>query len=292
MARGTVPTRLAGVRIDPHTHSTASDGTDSPAAVLERAAAAGLDVVGLTDHDSVAGWGEAEAAVARTGVALLRGAEVSCSAGGIPVHVLSYLHDPRDAALTALLEATRTRRVGRGRQMVEALARDFPITWEDVIGFAGDERTVGRPHMADALVAAGVFPDRDDAFREVLHSSGPYHLHLEAPHPRDVVAAIRSAGGVPVMAHPFAATRGRVVGDDVVADMAEHGLAALEAFHRDHDPAAVVHARALAARLGILVTGASDYHGAGKPNRLGENLTTEAVFEEIVAQGSLEVVRP
>lgn len=283
---------LATVRIDLHTHSTASDGTDSPAQVLERAAAAAIDVVALTDHDSIAGWEEAAAAVEPTGVVLVRGAEVSASAGGIPVHILSYLHDPADRALAQLLEHTRTMRVRRGRAMVEGLARDFPITWEAVVALAGDAQTVGRPHMADALVAAGVFPDRDAAFVRVLHTSGPYHLPLEAPHPRDVVTAIRAAGGVPVMAHPLAAKRGRVVGDDVIADLVDHGLAALEAFHRDHDPAAVVHARTLAARLGIPVTGASDYHGAGKPNRLGENLTTEAVFEALVGQGRIEVLRP
>lgn len=280
------------MRIDLHTHSTASDGTDSPAGVMERAALASLDVIALTDHDTVAGWGEAVDAVHRTGVALVRGAEVSSSADGIPVHILSYLHDPADATLSALLESTRTLRVRRARAMVEALARDFPITWEDVAAQAADDETVGRPHMADALVAAGVFSDRDAAFVRVLNNSGPYYIHLDTPHPRDVVAAIRAAGGVPVMAHPLAAKRGRVVGDDVVADLVDHGLAALEAFHRDHDPAAVVHARVLAARLGIPVTGASDYHGAGKPNRLGENLTAPAVYEELIAQGRLEVVRP
>lgn len=280
------------MRIDPHTHSLASDGTDTPAELLERAAVAGLDVVGLTDHDTVRGWEDACDAVAATGVALLRGAEISCSVDGISVHMLSYLHDPADIALDELMESSRTLRLRRARAMVEGLAADFPITWDDVAAQAGDLSTVGRPHMADALVAAGVFPDRGDAFATVLHAAGPYYIHLAAPHPRDVVQAIRAAGGVPVMAHPFAARRGRVVSDDVIVGLADHGLAALEADHRDHTGADREHARRLAARLGLLVTGASDYHGRGKPNLLGEHLTERAVFEEIVARGVLEVVWP
>ncbi len=283
---------LGGVRIDPHTHSLASDGTDTPAELMARAAAVGLDVVGLTDHDTVRGWQEAEEAVAATGVALVRGTEVSCSVDGIAVHVLSLLHDPGDIALAELLESARTARLRRAQAMVEGLAADFPITWESVAAQAGDLSTVGRPHMADALVAAGVFPDRDHAFASVLHSSGPYYIHLEVPHPRDVVGAIRAAGGVPVMAHPFAARRGKVVSDAVVEDLAAHGLAALEADHRDHTGADRAHARALARRLGLLVTGASDYHGRGKPNQLGENLTAQEVFDEIVAHGTLGVVWP
>lgn len=280
------------MRIDLHTHSLASDGTDTPGGVLAQAARAGIDVVGLTDHDTIRGWEDAVAAVAATGVALVRGAEVSCSAGGIAVHLLSYLHDPADIALAELMEASRTLRMRRARAMVDALAADFPVTWDDVAAQAGDLSTVGRPHMADALVAAGVFPDRDHAFERVLHASGPYYIHLDAPHPRDVVVAIRAAGGVPVMAHPFAERRGRVVGDDVVADLVDHGLAALEADHRDHSDANRAHARALAIHLGVPVTGASDYHGTGKPNLIGENLTDEAVYEALIAQGTLEVVHP
>lgn len=280
------------MRIDLHTHSTFSDGTDMPAGVLENAAAAGLDVVALTDHDTTAGWDAAVAAVTRTGVALVRGAEISCSAQGIAVHMLSYLHDPAEPGLALLLADTRSMRVRRGRAMVEALARDYPVTWEGVVAVAGDEETVGRPHMADALIAAGIFPDRDAAFARVLHTRGPYYVPLDAPHPRDVVTAIRAAGGVPVMAHPLAVKRGRVVSDDVIVDLVDHGLAALEACHRDHAPVAVRHLRELAARLGVLVTGGSDYHGSGKPNRLGENLTTAEVFEQVAEQAALGVVYP
>ncbi len=280
------------MRIDPHTHSLASDGTDTPSEVLERAAAAGLDVVGLTDHDTVRGWEEASDAVAATGVALLRGAEISCSVDDIAVHMLSYLHDPTDIDLAELMEGSRTLRMRRAQAMVVALAEDFPITWDDVVAQAGDLSTVGRPHMADALVAAGVFPNRDRAFDQALHSAGPYYVHLAVPHPREVVEVILAAGGVPVMAHPLAARRGRVVGDDVIADLARHGLVGLEADHRDHTAQDRDHARALASQLGLLVTGSSDYHGRGKANVLGENLTTRAVFDEIVARGALEVLWP
>ncbi|MFH5822222.1 PHP domain-containing protein [Georgenia sp. AZ-5] len=280
------------VRVDPHTHSSASDGTESPAELMRAAAAARLDVVGLTDHDTVRGWAEAEAAVPATGVALLRGAEVSCQWRGVTVHLLSYLHDPADAALTAEMERARGSREDRARTMVERIAEDYPITWESVQAQRSDDATVGRPHIADALVAAGVMPDRDTAFETVLSARGPYYVPYHAPDAVEAVTLVRAAGGVPVMAHPRAGLRGRVVPDSVIARMAEAGLAALEIDHRDHTVGAMEELAALADRLGLARTGSSDYHGQGKPNRLGENLTGAAVLELIEEQGALPVVRP
>ncbi|HLV05263.1 PHP domain-containing protein [uncultured Georgenia sp.] len=278
--------------IDLHAHSDRSDGTESPAQVMVAAREAGLDVVALTDHDTWDGWEEAAAAVGRTGVALVRGAEISTSAGGISVHLLSYLHDPDARGLGAAVRRARDSRLGRARRMVQRIARDFDLTWEEVEARLEPGGTVGRPHIADALVARGYVTDRTTAFAEILSSRGPYYVPYDAP---DVVAAVelvRRAGGVPVMAHPRAASRGRVVQDEVIEELAAAGLAGLEVDHRDHDEGARAQLRDLARSLGLFVTGSSDYHGAGKPNRLGEHLTDPAVLEQIESEGYLPVVRP
>lgn len=280
------------MRIDLHTHSFASDGTDSPGDVVRQAAGADLDVVALTDHDTTRGWPDAVAAAEETGVALVRGIEVSCStAAGISVHLLGYLQDPEHAALVEETEAARSSRQERARRLVARVNRDFPLEWEDVLAQLGPDATVGRPHIADALVARGHVPDRAAAFAGVLAARGPYYVPYRAPDAVAMIGAIRAAGGVPVLAHPFAAARGRVVPDGVIEEMAQAGLAGLEVDHRDHPAAARRRLRTMAARLGLLVTGSSDFHGAGKPNALGENLTDPEVFQQIEAQGSLPVVR-
>lgn len=278
--------------IDLHTHSRASDGTDTPAGLMAAAARAGLDVVGLTDHDTIAGWNEAAAAVAATGVSLVRGTEISCTAGGVSVHLLSYLHDPADAALAAGFADSRRHRTSRAEAMVARLAHDLPITWQDVLAEAAPGATIGRPHIADALVRLGLVADRGEAFAGVLRTDSPYYVRYRAPAAVDAVVAVRAAGGVPIMAHPRASVRGRVVSDAVICEMIEAGLAGLEVDHRDHTAAERDELAALAARHGLLRTGASDYHGAGKPNRLGENTTSPEVLAAIVEQGRIPVVAP
>ncbi|MDE9365825.1 PHP domain-containing protein [Luteipulveratus sp. YIM 133132] len=280
--------------IDLHTHSTESDGTESPAAVVAAAAVAGLSTIALTDHDTTRGWTEAADAVGEYGVALVPGIEISCQSRGISVHLLGYLVDPTQPDLRGELERARESRRTRARRMVELIAEDLPLTWEDVVAQAGADATLGRPHIADALVAKGLVADRSEAFARYLHSSGKYHVSHYAPDPVRAVELVRRSGGVPVMAHPFAHQRGRVVADDVIEAMTAAGLAGLEAYHRDHDDEAREHALRLADRLGILVTGSSDYHGAGKPNRLGEHTTAPQVLEQIEAQatGATAVVRP
>jgi predicted metal-dependent phosphoesterase TrpH len=268
-------------RIDLHTHSTASDGTDTPAGVVAAAARAGLDVVALTDHDSFAGWAEAAQAARRHGVTLVPGAEISCRAEGISVHLLAYLPDPTHPGLLTEFERTRDDRIWRAHRMVELIAVDYPLTWEDVLEQVEDGATVGRPHLADALVARGHVRDRDEAFGRVLASGSPYYVGHYAPEAADAVRMVRQAGGVPVMAHPLAARRGRVVSDRAIVALAEAGLAGLEADHRDHLPGERARLRALAAELGLLVTGSSDYHGTGKPNALGEHLTDPDVLAAI-----------
>ncbi len=280
------------MRIDLHTHSSASDGTQPPAELVAAAAAAGLDVVALTDHDTTAGWAEAADAARREGIALVRGTEVSARAGGVSVHVLSYLQDPAYPALADELARVVDARVHRAERIVAALARDVPITWEQVVAQAGDAAAVGRPHIADVLVANGVVPDRDAAFVGLLHSRGRYYVPYYAPEAATAVRLIRAAGGVPVFAHPGADGRGRIVPDEVFDELADAGLAGLEVRHRDHDEAQRARLAAIAERLGLLVTGSSDYHGAGKLNRLGENLTEPDVLAQIEREGTVEVIRP
>ena len=272
------------MRIDLHTHSSASDGTERPADLVRAAAAAGLDVVALTDHDTTRGWSEAEEALP-SGLRLVRGAEISCAYDGISLHLLAYLFDPSNAELAAEMSMALDDRVPRAKAIVAKLAAaGYPVTWELVLDQLQDGATVGRPHIADTLVAAGVVADRNEAFTTLLHDDGPFfvgHYYVDALR---AVQLVRAAGGVPVFAHPAAATRGTTVGDDAIRAMAAAGLAGLEVDHRDNAPADRERLRALAGELGLLVTGASDYHGAGKDNRLGEHTTDPAVLEALLGQ--------
>lgn len=282
------------VPIDLHTHSTASDGTEAPGVVVERAAEAGVGTIALTDHDTTAGWAEATAAARRTGVTLVPGIEVSCARSWQSIHLLAYLPDPDDADLVAELEHARTSRDTRLDRMVAMMAADgIPVTVEGVRAEVEEGATVGRPHIADALVTAGVVSHRDEAFARWLGNDSPYYVSHYAPDPVRAVELVRGAGGVPVIAHAWSRTRGRVVSDRVIKAMTEAGLGGIEVHHRDHDAAAVAHLGALAAKLGILTTGSSDYHGDGKLNRLGEHTTEPEVLAAIEGQASgTEVVRP
>lgn len=269
-----------------------SDGTDSPAELVGAAAAAGIDVVGITDHDTTRGWAEAEEAAVRHGVGLLRGAELSCRAEGTSVHLLAYLYAPDDADLVAEGERIRRSRLDRAQQIVERIAADHPLTWDDVLAQTQTGTTVGRPHIADALVAVGVVADRTAAFASILATGSPYYVPYYATALLPAISMVRAAGGVPVLAHPGAAARGRVISDETIRAAAQAGLAGLEVDHRDNPPAERVRLSALAADLGLLVTGSSDYHGAGKPNRLGEHTTAPDVLAALTAQGRLPVVAP
>ena len=279
------------MRIDLHTHSVASDGTEPPAEVISSAVAAGLDVVALTDHDSTRGWDEAEQAARRLGIALVRGVELSCRLHGRSVHLLAYLYDPQTPALLAEAEQVRTARIDRARRIVDLLARDMPLTWDDVMAQTGDEATVGRPHIADALVARGHVPDRSAAFSRLLATGSPYWVPHYAPNAADAIRLVLAAGGVPVLAHPGAAQRDEPVTDEEIEGLVAAGLAGLEVDHRDNGEAQRARLRAAARRNDLLQTGSSDYHGTGKPNLLGENLTTAEVLAEITERGRLEVLR-
>ncbi|MGO0576690.1 PHP domain-containing protein [Ornithinimicrobium panacihumi] len=276
-----------GSVIDLHTHSDRSDGSEPPDVVVAQAARAGLDVVGLTDHDVISGWSEADRAGREHGVVVVPGIEISCNHHRISVHLLAYLPDGQDQALMEELARSRDSRDTRLRAMVDLLAADgYPVTYEEVLAVAGPEATLGRPHIADVLVRNGVYPRRDDAFVDVLASGSPYYVAYHVLDPVRMTELVVAAGGVPVLAHPFASSRGRTIDEGLVEQMALAGLAGLEVDHRDHGPEERDRAATLAERLGLLRTGSSDYHGTGKLNRLGENTTAPVVLEEILARAT------
>lgn len=280
------------MRIDLHTHSNVSDGTETPAGVIISAAAADLDVIALTDHDSTDGWELAAAAAKEHGVTFVPGMEISCrTEQGISVHLLSYLHDPSHPGLLEEITKSKDARLTRAERMVTLLSEDYPLTWDDVIHHVAPGATVGRPHIADALVAAGVVADRSEAFTSILTSHSRYFVQHYAPDPAIAVELVRAAGGVPVFAHPVASARGRIVGERTYREMIDAGLLGLEIEHRDNPEEGRGFLRNMASEHGLLITGSSDYHGAGKPNRLGEYLTSPDVLARIeeLATGSTVV---
>lgn len=275
------------MRIDLHTHSTASDGTDSPAELMAAAAAAGLDVIALTDHDTTAGW-DAALAARPDGLTVVPGVEFSClriepDGRRVSLHLLAYLLDPGDVALQAEWTRLRESRRTRGRAMVERFVADgYPISWPQVSALAG-AGSVGRPHLARALVESGVVPDVDTAFRDLLSSRQPYYVRKDDTDVFAALALIRAAGGLAVFAHPLARRRGPVVADATIAEFAEAGLVGLEVEHPDHDDADRAHAAELAAELNLVATGSSDYHGTNKTTRLGARLTDPDAFAQLIA---------
>lgn len=274
------------LRVDLHTHSRVSDGTQSPAELIASAIDARLDVVALTDHDSTAGWSEAFDAARGTGLTVLPGMELSTQLDFASVHVLGYLFDPADAALLGATERIRRERLGRAEAMVRRIAVDYALSWDDVLAHTAPGATVGRPHIADALVSRGHVPDRSAAFQSILHWRGGYYRPHEAPAPVVGVRLIAEAGGVPVIAHPGARGPSRVLDDRQLRELVDAGLFGVEVDHRDNDERSRRRWSAVADRFGLVTTGSSDYHGAGKPNQLGENTTAVESYERIVAAGT------
>ena len=271
--------------IDLHTHTTASDGTDSPFALVNKALSSGITVLGLTDHDTTSGWAEAISA-ARKPISLALGAEISTlTEDGISVHMLGLLFDGENPEIQAMLSGARDTRIPRMKKMVELLRNDgFAITMEDVIAATPEGATLGRPHLADALVKNGVVKSRDEAFAELLTNDSKYYVTHATPTPEVAIRTIVAAGGVAVIAHPFASHRGQILKAEDFSDLVAAGLNGIEVDHRDQNPDERAMLRSIAKELDLVVTGSSDYHGTGKLNSLAENHTHREQWEKLESQ--------
>lgn len=245
--------------IDLHLHTTASDGTLTPTALVQRAASAGITVLSVTDHDTVAGLPEARAAADSLGVRLIDGIEITAVEDSRDVHMLAYFFDPESRAFLDFLMRQRADRVRRVEE-IAGLLKDLgaPIDCSPLLDMAAREpgRSVGRPQVADALVAAGFVESRNDAFDRLLGDDGPAYVPRRGANPGEVIALVRHAGGIVSLAHP-----GLLRKDAIIPRLVTEGLAAIEACHSDHDAADERHYRDLAASLGVAVSGGSDFHG-------------------------------
>jgi 3',5'-nucleoside bisphosphate phosphatase len=274
------------VRADLHSHSSVSDGTEPPAAVIGRAARAGLDVLALTDHDTVAGHREAIRGLP-TGMTLLPGAELSCRLEGHSVHLLAYLFDADNDALAGELAEIRESRLFRAKAMVDKLARlDVPVTWEQVSEVAGGG-VVGRPHIARAMIDAGVVGSIEEAFTsDWLGPGGPAYVSRYALDPARAIRLVRSAGGVTVLAHPRGRGRGWRLPDAVIADLSRAGLTGIEVNHPQHDEGERGRLGELARTLGLIASGGSDDHGALTDFRVGSELAPDGSYEALIEQAT------
>lgn len=280
------------MRIDLHTHSRASDGTQTPEELVRAAERAGLDVVALTDHDTSAGWPEAEATAAEVGITLVRGMEISTKLAGRGVHLLGYLPDPTYPPLVEGLEAILEGRNGRVPRIVGRL-RELGIDIDEarVHRLAGDPAAVGRPHVADALVDLGVVRDRAEAFDRFLNPGRPAHVKRYAAPLEEMIRTVAGAGGVTVVAHPWGRGNGDHLDEAAFARLREAGLSGIEVDHQDHDPPARDRLRGIAGNLDLVVTGSSDHHGLGKTDHdLGCNTTAPEEFARLVERAGRAAV--
>ncbi|GAA1924128.1 PHP domain-containing protein [Nocardioides hwasunensis] len=273
------------MRIDLHTHSSASDGTDTPGDLVRAAASAGLDVVGLTDHDATSGWDEAQRAADEVGITLVPGLEISTAYHHRGVHLLGYLPDPAYPPLAAALDRILAGRTERTPAIVAALrGHGIDITEDDVRREADGSVAAGRPHVADALVRLGVVGDRTEAFQELLNPGKPGYRNRYAAGLEDMIQLLVAAGGVPVIAHPWGRSGRSVIDEATLAALRDLGLAGIEVDHQDHSPAERAELRAIAADLDLVVTGSSDHHGLGKVDHdLGVNTTHPEQYERLVS---------
>ena len=280
--------------IDLHTHSNFSDGTDSPAQLINKALAAGITTIALTDHDSVAGIAQAQSAL-RPGINLVAGAEISCQTDdGISVHMLGLLFDLENKDLISTMEKTRENRPGRMQRIIQRLNEaGIEISIQDVLAELAQGATLGRPHLADALIKKGVVSSRDEAFSQMLHNKSKFYVAHYSPKPVEAIKLIKEAGGVAIIAHPMASHRGRTISVETFGDLIEAGLDAIEVDHRDHSPDEKNALIQLARDNNLVMTGASDYHGNGKLNLLGEYTTDPAQWERLEARANQRrVLRP
>ena len=278
--------------IDLHTHSTASDGTDTPGELVAAAHRAGVHVLAITDHDTTGGWTEAVSALP-PGMRLVRGAEFSCvSPTGraerpVSVHLLGYHFDPTHEAIVAEQARLRDERVTRLARITEKMAADgYPVDVESVFALVPEGTSAGRPHLARALVAAGVVESVNEAFAKLLHNGSPYYVPKSDTPVERAIAMVLAAGGVAVFAHPLARRRGRVVEPSVIVDLAAIGLGGVEVYHPDHAEADRDLLRELAAAHGLVTTGSSDYHGTNKTTPVGAERTAPDALDALLERAS------
>lgn len=273
--------------IDLHTHTNFSDGTDTPAQLINKAMANGITTLAITDHDSIGGWEQAKMAL-RPGLSLVLGAEISCqTVDGVSVHILGLLFDPNFNQLMQTLEQTRENRYSRMERIIKRINEaGIEITMSDVLEQLADGATLGRPHLADALVKKGVVKNRDEAFTQMLHNNSKYYIPHYSPLPEEAIKLIKQAGGVAVIAHPMASHRGRVISSQTFGSIINSGLDGIEVEHRDHTPDEKKELMNLAIEFDLAMTGSSDYHGNGKLNVLGEYTTKNEQWEKLESKAN------
>ncbi|WP_022910455.1 PHP domain-containing protein [Aestuariimicrobium kwangyangense] len=272
------------MRIDLHTHSSVSDGTDTPSALVLAALAVGLDAIALTDHDTFDGVPEAKEAGRRAGLTVIAGVEMSAQLDGVSVHLLGYGMDRRNRPLLAELGLLREGRVGRVKAMADRLTElGMPLTEAEIVAAAKASPSIGRPHVADAMVAKGYVADRDEAFRYWLADDKPGYVHRYSCELGRAIDLLHAAGGVAVIAHPWSRSSRSVLTAEVISDLVrDHQLDGIEVDHQDHDADTRSLLSDLAVRLGLVRTGSSDHHGTGKVGfPLGANLTRETALGQL-----------
>ena len=267
-------------------HSNHSDGTEAPGDVVRQAHAYGVRTLALTDHDRTTGWDEAAVVTASLGMTFIPGMELSAKHEWRSVHVLGYLFDPLDDAVRAETDRIRDDRIGRAERIVRSIGRDYDLRWEDVLAQTTLDATVGRPHIADALVARGIVRDRTEAFDGILHPREGYYEPHYAPDPLTAVRLITDAGGVAIIAHPVTLGRDRMMPVPFIEQLIAAGLGGFEIDHRENTESGKKTLRAIAAKHDLIVTGSSDYHGTGKPNLPGENTTSDRMVERLIERAT------
>lgn len=276
--------------IDLHTHTNASDGTDSPSELIDRAINRGINILALTDHDTTRGWSEASSALlnhsSQSSMKLVLGAEISCQdENGISIHMLGLLFDPDYQPLYEVLERTRENRHSRMERIIARLNEaGIDITLDEVNAQRKGDATLGRPHLADALVARGHVASRDEAFAALLHNKSKFYINHYSPSPVETIKLIKAAGGVSVIAHPLASQRGRTISMDLFESLISAGLDGIEVDHRDHSESEKSELLRFAIENELIVTGSSDYHGTGKLNQLAEYTTHPRQWEALEAR--------
>jgi predicted metal-dependent phosphoesterase TrpH len=273
------------VTIDLHTHTNRSDGTDTPTELIENAVKAGLDVVGLTDHDTTVGWAEAQEAADRVGIRLVKGLEVSTELQHRSIHLLGYDIDPDDPPLLTELAKVIEGRSGRVPKFVARFkAIGIDVTAEEILAKVGGADAVGRPHLADVLIDKGVVTTRDEAFREYLSPGQPGYVGRYSIPTDEAIRLVKAAGGKAVLAHPWSRGSNKVLTPDRIAELVDFGLDGIEVDHPDHSEEQREGLRKIAAAHDLVVTGSSDYHGTGKTDdfRLGANTTSPEELEKLL----------